>query len=449
MKQTGRFKITVTILTIILIISIALFLKVYRANESIETTQSKTSQQTTSVKSTATQTQETTTTESSKPESTVTETTVTETSETTVVETTTETTVETSETSVIKNPTVVEARTMYLASYAAGSSSILDEIIEYSKTHELNAVVIDVKEGGMLLYDSQLPIVRDNGLYSVSYDPKWAVDKLHEAGIYVIARLVCFKDNKYAKTFPDRSIKKPDGTVASSDESAWANPYLEVNWDYNISIAKEVANLGFDEIQFDYVRFPSASSKSVDYGEVDIPAYSRAIAIAAFLEKAYGELKPLGVNISADVFAIACISDLDAKIIGQRVDWVSKYVDYICPMIYPSHYANSSTGIMGNGVGQGINGVHFTHPDLHPYEVVYNTLEAMKKMLVGKEDIIAIVRPYIQGFTSSYLRNGYYQTYGAEQVRQQVQGIYDAGFSEWIIWSSGNGQIMEGAFLGN
>ena len=338
---------------------------------------------------------------------------------------------------------------MYLASYSAGSSSILDGIIEYSKTHELNAVVIDVKEGGMLLYESQIPEVRDNGLYTVTFDPKWAVERLKEAGIYVIARMVCFKDNRYAKTFPARAIKAPDGTVAVSDKSAWANPYLEVNWDYNIKIAKEVASFGFDEIQFDYVRFPSASSKSVDYGEADVPAYSRATAIAAFLEKAYGELKPLGVNISADVFAIACISDLDAKIIGQRVDWVSKYVDYICPMIYPSHFANSSTGIMGNGVGQGINGVHFTHPDLKPYEVVYNTLEAMKKMLEGKEDIIAKVRPYIQGFTSSYLRDGYFQVYGAEQIRQQAQGIYDAGFSEWIIWSSGNGQIWEDAFLEN
>jgi hypothetical protein len=434
MKQTTRFNITITALTIILILSIGLLVRVYRASPGQKDTASDTTttSTTTSMQTTTTTTSQTTTT--TKTQVSTTTTTQTSRPEITTAET-------------MPPPVSVEAKSIYIRADVAASSTVIDSIIAASKETELNAVVIDIKEGGVVLYDSYVPEVRDNGLYSAVFDPASVVKKLQDNGIYVIARIVCFKDNSYAKKFPDRAIKTPAGAIAVSDKSAWANPYIEANWDYNIDIAKEAASFGFNEIQYDYVRFPSAGKNSVDYGEDDLPEYSRAMAIAAFLEKSYQELKPLGVNISADVFAIACISDLDARIIGQRVDWISKYVDYVCPMIYPSHFANSSTGIMGNGVGQNINGVHFEKPDLYPYEVVYNTLVAMQKMLEGKEGIIAKVRPYIQDFTATYLRDGYYQKYTGEQVRAQIKGIYDAGHSEWILWNSGSGKITDGAFL--
>lgn len=445
MKKSTRFKITLTVLAVVLIISIALLVKVYRAyNGNSDTASSDTTAQTTTAITTTASSVTSATTQSAtttpRPEITTT----TQTTTTTIATTTT-----TPEPTQIIEPVVVKARSTYLQAGFAASSTVINNIIETAKNTELNAVVIDVKEGGVVLYDSFVPEVRDNKLYQAVFDPEAVVKKLQDNGIYVIARLVVFKDNLYAQKFPDRAIKTPSGSIAKSDKSAWANPYIEANWDYNIDIAKEVASFGFDEIQFDYIRFPSAASSQVAYGEADIPAYSRARAIASFMEKAYNELKPLGVNVSADVFAIAGISDLDARAMGQRLDWMGQFADYICPMIYPSHYANSSTGIMGNGVGQNINGVHFTKPDLEPYAVVYNTLKAMEKLLASHDDdkMIAKIRPYIQDFTATYLRDGYYQTYGGEQIRQQVQAIYDAGYSEWILWNGGQGRITPGAFL--
>lgn len=447
MKKNTRFGITLTVLTLVLILSIALLVKVYRAyNDNNDSVSENTSVSLTTNSNTQTIVPPTTQTTSTtaRPEITTT----TQTPTTTTAPTTTTTTPEPTQ---VIEPAVVEARTTYLQAGYAASSTVINNIIETARTTELNAVVIDVKEGGVVLYDSYVPEVRDNKLYQAVFDPEAVVKKLHDNGIYVIARLVVFKDNIYAQKYPDRAIKTPAGGIAISDKSAWANPYIEANWDYNIDIAKEVASFGFDEIQFDYIRFPSAASSQVAYGEADVPAYSRARAIASFMEKAYNELKPLGVNVSADVFAIAAISDLDARAMGQRIDWMGQFADYICPMIYPSHYANSSTGIMGNGVGQNINGVHFTKPDLEPYAVVYNTLKAMEKKMADFDGhlMIAKIRPYIQDFTATYLRDGYYQTYSGEQVRQQVQAIYDAGYSEWILWNGGSGRITPGAFLPN
>ena len=121
-------------------------------------------------------------------------------------------------------------------------------------------------------------------------------------------------------------------------------------------------------------------------------------------------------------------------------------IDYICPMVYPSHYANSSRGVMGNGYGQEISGVLFTKPDFEPYRIVNLTLLNAKNKLAEIDGYKAGMRPYLQAFTASYLPDGYYQQYGAEQVRQQVQGLYDAGYEEWILWNPSN-IYPEGAFL--
>ncbi|HOA97265.1 MAG TPA: putative glycoside hydrolase, partial [Acetivibrio saccincola] len=138
-----------------------------------------------------------------------------------------------------------------------------------------------------------------------------------------------------------------------------------------------------------------------------------------------------------------CETPGDTEGIGQVLERVGMDIDYISPMIYPSHYANSSRGMMGNGVGQSINGVVFTAPDLKPYEVVYNVLEKTKDRISKVENYKADVRPYIQGFTASYLPKGYYQVYGPEQIKQQIKAVYDAGFEEWIVWDAGNNYVEE------
>lgn len=337
-----------------------------------------------------------------------------------------------------------KAKAIYYTGSSAGNKQKIDHLIHLTKTTELNAVVIDVKEGGIVNYESNVPEVRKNKLYKNYYNVEEVIKKLHDNGVYVIGRVVCFRDDGLARKRADLAIKRPDGTLWREGwMGSWTNPYNEEVWKYNIDIAKEAADKGFDEIQFDYVRFPTARKSEVTYGE-DVPP--KADAICGFLKAAKEELHDgKGVFVSADVFGIIIESKVDGDAIGQDFERVGLDIDYICPMIYPSHYANDSNGIMGNGRGQTINGVLFKKPDLKPYEVVYNTLMKAKNRIAGMEGRYAKVRPYLQDFTATYLPDGYYQKYGDEQVRQQIKAVYDAGYEEWILWS-GRNNYSEGAF---
>jgi hypothetical protein len=267
---------------------------------------------------------------------------------------------------------------------------------------------------------------------------------LHDNGIYVIGRIVCFRDNYLAQKRADLAVKRKNGSVWRENGSiAWTNPYNREVWKYNIDIAKEAVEKGFDEIQFDYVRFPAVSDKEVNYGENTPP---KADAVSGFLKEAAVEINKLGVPVSADIFAIVCETPGDREGIGQVLEGVGMDIDCISPMIYPSHYANASNGMMGNGVGQSINGIMFKAPDLKPYEVVYNVLLKTKERISKVDGYRAKVRPYLQDFTASYLLKGYYQTYGPKQVRQQIKAVYDAGYEEWILWDAAN-TYTESAFL--
>ncbi|PYG85637.1 hypothetical protein LY28_03325 [Ruminiclostridium sufflavum DSM 19573] len=338
----------------------------------------------------------------------------------------------------------VKVKAVYLTGPSGGLTSKVDSIIALAKSTELNTVVLDIKEDGSLNYLSKLDAVKKYGAETKYYDPEKLVKKFHDSGIYVIGRIVTFRDKTLARKRADLGIKTPKGTLwLENGKNPWTNPYNEEVWDYNIAIAKEAVSKGFDEIQFDYVRFPTGKKNDFNYG-AGVP--EKADAINGFLAKAEKEIhQDLGVPVSADVFAIIIESKSDGDSIGQRIDEVGKNVYCISPMIYPSHYANASNGVMGNGVGQTINGIPFTKPDLEPYKVMYNALLAGKKKISEVSDYKAKVRPYIQAFTAKYLPKGYYQTYGAKQVREQIQAVYDAGYEEWILWDSGN-KYQEGYF---
>jgi hypothetical protein len=331
----------------------------------------------------------------------------------------------------------IKVKAVYLTGPSAGLTSRVDKIIDLAKTTELNTVVVDIKEDGSLNYVSNVDAVKKYGMQTKYYNPQNLIKKFHDNGVYVIGRIVTFKDKVLAKNRADLAIKNSKGSLwLENGQNPWTNPYNEEVWDYNIAIAKEAVSLGFDEIQFDYVRFPTGRKTDFNYG-TNVPAKSEAID--GFLAKAEKEIhQGLGVPISADVFAIIIESKSDGESIGQKIDEVGKNIYCICPMIYPSHYANSSNGIMGNGVGQKINGVDFTKPDLEPYKVMYNALISAKTKISAVPDYKAKVRPYVQAFTAKYLKNGYYQTYGAQQVKEQIKAIYDAGYEEWILWDPSN-----------
>jgi hypothetical protein len=339
----------------------------------------------------------------------------------------------------------IKVKAVYLTGTVAGSSARLDHFIELVNTTELNALVIDIKEGGYVNYDSQVPLVKELGLSKKLYNVEEVLRKCHENDIYVIGRIVVFRDDGLATKKPEFAIKKPNGNIwKEGSHGAWSNPYIEGVQQYNIDIAKEAVALGFDEIQFDYVRFPTAKASDVSYGE-NVP--EKTEAISNFLKKAAEEIKAVkDVPVSADIFGIVAESDRDGKTIGQHFDLLGLNIDYISPMIYPSHYANDSNGTMGNGVGQKINGVLFTKPDLDPYGVIYQSLLKIKDRIATVPEFKAKVRPYLQDFTASYLPKGYWQTYGKEQIRAQIKAVYDAGYEEWILWS-GKNQYTEDALL--
>ncbi len=338
----------------------------------------------------------------------------------------------------------IKVKAVYLTGPSGGLTSKVDKIIALAKTTELNTVVLDIKEDGSLNYESNLDIVKKYGAVTKYYNPEKLIKKFHDNGIYVIGRIVTFRDKTLAKKRADLGIKTPKGTLwLENGKNPWTNPYNEEVWDYNIAIAKEAVSKGFDEIQFDYVRFPTGRKNDFSYG-TGVPR--KAQAINGFLAKAEKEIhQDLGIPVSADVFAIIIESKSDGENIGQIIEEVGKDVYCISPMIYPSHYANASNGIMGNGVGQTINGIHFTKPDLEPYKVMLNALLAGKKKISAVPDYKAKVRPYLQAFTAKYLPNGYYKTYGIAQVREQIKAVYDAGYEEWILWDSGN-KYLEGYF---
>ncbi|MDD2579167.1 MAG: GTP-binding protein [Clostridia bacterium] len=330
----------------------------------------------------------------------------------------------------------LELRALYI-----GAAANMDQAIEIARTTEVNAVVIDLKESDGIKYESTVPLALENGLVHRAYDIQSVVDRLHAEDIKVIGRIVCFKDPLLAEKRSDLSIRDASGNrlfFNNEGGKPFVSPYNEDVWQYNIDIALEAIEYGVDEIQFDYVRFPtgSTSTGAKPYFGPEETVPSRIQAINRFLQVARVQIQDeRGIPLGADVFAIILTSDLDGRNLGQ--DWTTvglTGIDNVCPMIYPSHYANdSTTHYMGNGKGTVLNGVHFTKPDLHPYDVMYHALVARKE--ATEQEGYSVNRPYLQAFTASYLPEGYYMTYGPQQILDQIRAIEDAGFSEWICWN--------------
>lgn len=319
----------------------------------------------------------------------------------------------------------VKARGLYLTASTAGAR--LDHYIELANTTEINSYVVDIKDDdGFVGYESQVPEVQASGTWKKKYNADSVLKAFHDNDIYVIGRVVVFKDPLYSVKRPDLAIKNASGGVwKDKDGLSWLNPYNEEAWEYTVKIAKEAVEKGFDEIQFDYIRFPSDGKKSQNYSGAD-QEKEKYQAICDFL--AYAKEHITEVPISADVYGIILESPEDREGIGQYLEYIGKDIDYISPMVYPSHYA----------AGQIVNKVAFPKPDLDPYGVVYNSLVKGRERIAQVSGYKAGVRAYLQDFNAPWLGKGYYQEYGAEQVRQQIQAVYDAGYEEWIFWDSKN-----------
>ncbi|HPJ20722.1 MAG TPA: putative glycoside hydrolase [Clostridia bacterium] len=336
------------------------------------------------------------------------------------------------------NPELKEipvVRGIYLSESHISNRTRFDNWLKLAEETQINTFVINVKnDSGYLVYDSQNETAKAAGAIAPAFNVKALTDELHANGIYAIARIVCFKDDVMGEFNSDWALKKTDGTnyreITNSGSTTWMDISNVAAGEYIVEIAREVLEKGFDEVQFDYIRFPG-NGHGIDYSYLTEP---REFYVERFINYASTELSEY--ILSADIFGITCIESYDAGGIGQSLSVFSQNVDVISPMIYPSHYANSSNSTMGNGVGSMINGTLYEKPDLDPYGVVYDTLALATSKMNKIENFKATMRPYIQGFTASYLPNGYWAEYDAEKFQLQMQAVYDAGYDSWIIWDS-------------
>jgi hypothetical protein len=306
---------------------------------------------------------------------------------------------------------------IYLSSTGAADSATLDEIINLANTTELNAVVLDIKEG-YVWYDTQVAFFKDADAVDPVYDVQAVLKKLHDNGIYVIGRLVVFNDPIVAQAYPELAIPSVDGGAwLGADGQPWVNPFKQELWQANIDLAVEAAQLGFDEIQYDYIRFPSDGDLAKMNFDNDYKFEDRVGAINGFLEESLPRVHAAGAWQSADVFGIIALYD-DDQGIGQYLPEIYKHVDFVSPMVYPSHFTADSIDVGGT-------------PNDYPGEVIEISMNGALNLM---DDQAGKLRPWLQDFSL-----GGMSAYGPDQVRAQIDAAEAAGVEGWLLWNTGSG----------
>lgn len=323
----------------------------------------------------------------------------------------------------IPRPQPVKVKGIYVSGPVAGIDK-MDELIDLVDRTELNAMVIDVKnDEGKVTYKMQSPQVQELET-SIRYIPdiNALVEKCKAKNIYLIARIVAFRDPYLAEKKPEWALQTKDGEIFRDQNGmAWINPYEREVWDYLVEIASQAASDGFDEVQFDYIRFSTdVGVDEVDYGP-QAAETDKVEIITQFTDYLYEKLAPQGVYVAADVFGTVIDNQTDQKIVGQEYAAMAQRLDYICPMVYPSHYYNGAYGI--------------DVPDADPYATIYAAASSSARELEAvPEEKRAHVRLWLQSFTAGWIQG--HISYGPQQIREQIQGVYDAGYEEWILWNA-------------
>lgn len=317
-------------------------------------------------------------------------------------------------------------KALYLSLYGIGNKALRDDALKLIHDTKLNAVVIDVKgDRGLIAFRSGLPLAEAASAQRLITIPdlNGLVQNLHRAGIYAIARIVAFRDDPLATARPDLGIRLANGSLFRDREGlAWTDPSLKQVRDYNIALAVKAARAGFDEIQFDYLRFPDAP-RDEKFAKLTTEA-SREDAIDEFLGEARRQLQPFNVYLAADSFGYVCWNTNDTGI-GQKLERMMPLVDYLSPMLYPS------------GFQYGIPG--YPNPVTHPYETVRLSLDRARAR-TGVPPIR--FRPWLQAF-KDYAFDG--RVFAAAEVAAQIRASADFGSDGWMLWNPRN--IYSGAGL--
>lgn len=317
----------------------------------------------------------------------------------------------------IATPEHVKA--VYMSSWVGSTPSKRAQIIQLIQETEINAVVLDIKDAtGKVSFLVDDPIVAATGSPENRIrDIDALIKALHDNNIYVIGRISVFQDPYLAIHYPDWAVRrKSDGGVWKDRKGlSFLSPTSRDVWDYTVALAKASYAQGFDEINFDYMRFPSDGNIS-DIAYPYEPGKTRADFLEAFFAHLHQEMSAVGIPTSIDVFGMVTTAQDDLGI-GQVLEQALPYFDYIAPMVYPSHYPPHFIGLQ--------------NPSSDPYKVVHHAMQAgvvrAQALGYGPEKF----RTWIQDFNLG-------GTYTADMVRAQIQASEDLGITSWMVWDPGN-----------
>jgi hypothetical protein len=311
-------------------------------------------------------------------------------------------------------------RALYVNRFAAQSAKKMRRLIQIADETEINALVIDMKdEFGLNFKPTNAAWAKNAGTSGVVRNLPALLDTLRAHKILPIARMVVFKDSVAARLNPDHTIRQPDGSIWRDKKGlAWVNPYDRSIWAYNMGVAEELAQMGFGEIQFDYIRFPEPYKSLPTQVFPGNKGESKPDALAAFLKEANARMDKLGTRTTADIFGLVTTVGGPLEI-GQWWERVSPNVDVVLPMVYPSHYPHGDLGL--------------AVPNAEPYKVLHISLSRAKQ----RDEKLGIkqaehVRPWLQAFTLGK------PPYGPAEIEAQKKGTYDAGYDGWVLWSPGS-----------
>ena len=314
-----------------------------------------------------------------------------------------------------------KVRGIYVTAWFAGSTKQLDKLIGLLDRTELNAMVIDVRDAGENYWKGlNLKLSDEAGATKIAVvNPKKVMEKLLTKGVYPIARIACFRDNFVPRKRPDRAVVLASGKVWKDRAGyMWLDPYNRQNWEYIASVVDYALELGFPEIQLDYVRFPSEGKAATQrfpaknsYANPKAKPEDVVVDFATFIRD---RVKIRQAVLSADIFGIISISK-SAQGIGQELEKISGPFDIMCPMVYPSHFAKGEYGVKD--------------PSAQPYTILKMSLGDYKRRLPDKP-----IRPWLQDFFG----------YGVAQVQAQIKAARELGYDEYLLWNAGN-KYTEGA----
>jgi len=310
-------------------------------------------------------------------------------------------------------------RALYINRFAAQSTKKMARLIGVADSTEINAFVIDIKDEFGLNFHSSDPLLQKNeGTAPKVANLKALVDTLNAHGILPIARMVVFKDSVTARLNPEHTIRKADGSPWRDKKGlTWVNPYANAIWEYNFRVAEEAIKMGFGEIQFDYIRFPEPYKSLPPQVFPEQNGRTKQQALSEFLNAANKRIDKYGVRTTADIFGLVTTVK-GALEVGQEWEPLTKSVDVLLPMVYPSHYPHGSFGI--------------ARPNAEPYNVIHIAVSSARERNAALGLNGQRVRPWLQAFTLGPPK------YGPAELEEEKRAVYDSGYDSWVMWNPGS-----------